>query len=195
MAAIGAVPAQGRSQGWIVLAGGMALQPTNAEAATLDLAGSIAENERLAKEIRATAESMERELGEGGAGGGGAGAPGAQRPPEPRVARYQPHAEMPALAGGKAALVAHMRDWDYGPGGVFERQAELGGHALYHTAAEGLHHFGVCAKLGVDPAKLNNWLLAVEKCMRPARGELPPALALPSPRAVFCFARRHRSVR
>ena len=63
----------------------------------------------------------------------------------------------------------------------------LGGHALYHTAAEGLHHFGVCAKLGVDPAKLNNWLLAVEKCMRPARGELPPALALPSPRAVFLF--------
>lgn len=129
-----------------------------------DLADAITQNERLAKEIRATAESMEREFAGGAPAGEGAGGK-----PEPRVARYQPHAEVPALGDGEtAAVIAHMRDWDYGPGGVFQRQEELGGHALFHTTAQGIHHFDLCAKLGVKPEKLHNWLLAVEKCMRPA---------------------------
>jgi hypothetical protein len=133
-----------------------------------DLSAAISTNERLAQEIRATAESMEREFsGGGGAAGGAAAVPGGK--PEPRVARFQPHAQVPTLADGQPeALIAHMRDWDYGPGGVFARQDELGGHALFHTTAQGIHHFDLCAKLGVNPDKLHNWLLAVEKCMRPS---------------------------
>ena len=104
-----------------------------------DLADAITQNERLAKEIRATAESMEREFAGGGAASPSAGAGGK---PEPRVARYQPHAQVPALSDGEAsAVITHMRDWDYGPGGVFQRQEELGGHALFHTPAQGIHQW------------------------------------------------------
>ena len=130
-----------------------------------DLASAITQNERLAQEIRATAESMEREFAAGGGASGDTMAVGGM--PEPRIVRFQPHDQMPTLADSQSAgLVAHMRDWDYGPGGVFARQDELEGHALFHTTAQGIHHFDLCAKLGVNPDKLHNWLLAVESCMR-----------------------------
>lgn len=126
-----------------------------------DLAAAITQNEQLAQEIRATAESMEREF----AAAGGADAPGGK--PEPRIVRFQPVAEMPTLTDDQSVeLAAHMRDWDYGPGGVFSRQADLGGHALFHTTAQGIKHFDLCAKLGVNPDKLHNWLLAIENSMR-----------------------------
>ena len=129
-----------------------------------DLASAITQNERLAQEIRAAAEGMEREFA---AGDGASGDTALGGKPEPRIVRFQPHAQIPTLADGQSAeLVAHMRDWDYGPGGVFSRQDELGGHALFHTTAQGIHHFDLCAKLGVNTDKLHNWLLAVENCMR-----------------------------
>lgn len=130
-----------------------------------DLASAISQNERLAQEIRATAESMEREFAAGGGAAGDTAPLGGK--PEPRIVRFLPHDQIPTLADGQSVeLVAHMRDWDYGPGGVFARQEELEGHALFHTTAQGIHHFNLCAKLGVNPDKLHNWLLAVENCMR-----------------------------
>lgn len=87
---------------------------------------------------------------------------------EPRLVPFDGGAEIPSLdAGQRGALLAAMRDWDYGEGGVFQRDKELGGHALFHTTAEGIHHFDLCNKLAIDPEKLHNWILSVERCMRP----------------------------
>eukprot|EP01049_Picozoa_sp_SAG25_P005187 SAG25_NODE_346_length_9382_cov_25.918669_7_plen_278_part_00 len=93
-------------------------------------------------------------------------------PPPPALVPFDPTSaeDLPTLAEPeREALLAKMRDWNYGEGGVFQRDAELGGHALYHTTAEGIRHFDLCNKLSIEPAKLHRWILAVERCMQPDR--------------------------
>ena len=135
-----------------------------------DLDAALEKNEGLAKDIRAAAEDLEAEFREStrlrdeeedDTNDGPANL-------EPVVLRLPTARVLPVMEPDqKTNLVAHMRDWDYGPGGVFQRNDDLAGNALYHTTTQAVHRFDLCEKLSIDSAKLSNWVLAVQRCMRP----------------------------
>ena len=132
-----------------------------------DLDAALEKNEALARDIRAAAEDLEQEFRESSrvlaepASENGVLA-------EPIILRLPATATVPQLtAGQRTSLLGSMKDWDYGTGGVFQRNEELGGNALFHTTTQAIHHFDLCAQLSIDSTKLANWVLAVQRCMRP----------------------------
>eukprot|EP01052_Picozoa_sp_SAG31_P041264 SAG31_NODE_6209_length_2120_cov_1.432954_1_plen_367_part_00 len=138
-----------------------------ADAGLSELDAALEQNEALARDIRTAAEGLEAEFRESSR------VLAEQTEQEealatPIILRLPATKAVPQLSvEQRSKLLDGMMDWDYGPGGVFARNEELAGNVLFHTTMQAVRHFDLCSKLSVDTSKLANWVLAVQRCMRP----------------------------